>query len=113
FLLGLSVVLILSFIYFYSADRSILKNLKPLFENAKDLIAQLQPEPPQGLKSNALLHSEWFLDSFWRVRRCRDVSHYSQELMDKVFKRHHFAAVISVIITYLFLIGIGFFLDYK
>ena len=113
FLLGLGFILVLSFIYFYSADRSILKKLQPLFNNAKDLISQLQPEQPQGYKSDALIRSEWFLDSFWRVRRCRDVSHYSQELMDKIFKRHHFAAVISVVITYLFLILIGFFLDYK
>ena len=33
--------------------------------------------------------------------------------MEKVFKRHHFAAVISVLIAYLFLIFIGFFLDNK
>lgn len=113
FLLGLFLVLVVSFLYFAQADRSILKKLKPLFENAKDIISQLQPEQPKGYTSNALIKSEWFLDSFWRVRRCRDVSHYSQELMDKIFKRHHFAAVISVLITYLFLIGIGFFLDYK
>src|SRR5205085_8200532 len=60
-----------------------------------------------------LIYSEWFLDSFFRVRRCRDVSHYSQELMEKVFKRHHFGAVVSVLIAYLFLILIGFFLDHK
>lgn len=113
FLLGLFLVLLASFLYFAQADRSILKKLKPLFENAKDLISHLQPEQPKGYTSNALIRSEWFLDSFWRIRRCRDVSHYSQELMDKIFKRHHFAAVISVLITYLFLIGIGFFLDYK
>ncbi len=113
FLLGLATVIIISFFYFYSADRSILKKLQPLFNNAKDLVSHLQPEQPHGFRSNALIRSEWFLDSFWRVRRCRDVSHYSQELMDKIFKRHHFAAVISVLITYLFLIVIGFFLDYK
>jgi hypothetical protein len=60
----------------------------------------------------SLIHSEWFLDSFYRVRRCRDVSHYSQELMEKIFKRHHFAAVISIFIVYLFLLLVGFFIDY-
>ncbi|HET7897232.1 MAG TPA: patatin-like phospholipase family protein, partial [Flavisolibacter sp.] len=48
----------------------------------------------------------------YRVRRCRDVSHYSHELMEKIFKRHHFAAVISIFIIYLFLLLIGFLLDY-
>jgi hypothetical protein len=63
--------------------------------------------------AGALIHPEYFLDSFLRVRRCRDVSHYSQELIDNIFKRHHFAAVISVLIAYLFLIVVGFFLDYQ
>ena len=114
FLLGLSLILILSFLYFLKADRSILRKLQPLFNNAKNLIAQLQPEHhANALSANSLIHSEWFLDSFWRIRRCRDVSHYSQELMDKIFKRHHFAAVVSVLVAYLFLIVIGFFLDYR
>ncbi len=33
--------------------------------------------------------------------------------MEKIFKRHHLAAVISVFIVYLFLLIIGYFLDYR
>src|SRR5687768_13153463 len=61
FLLGLFLVLLASFLYFAQADRSILKKLKPLFNNAKDLISQLQPEQPKGYTANALIKSEWFL----------------------------------------------------
>jgi hypothetical protein len=86
--------------------------MQPLFENAKNYIAQFQPEHV-SLKSKSIIKSEWFLDSFWRIRRCRDVSHYSAELMDKIFRRHHLAAVICVFLAYLFLIIVGFFLDYR
>ncbi len=110
FLFGLLLVFIISFVYFFSADKTIFRALQPLFSSAKNYIAQLQPEKN---KSHVLIRSEWFLDSFFRVRRSRDVSHYSQELMEKIFKRHHFAAVISVFIVYLFLLGIGFLLDYR
>jgi hypothetical protein len=110
FLIGLFFVLSISIFYFFGADKSILRKLKPLFNNAKNIIAHLQPEQAN---TNSLIRSEWFLDSFFHIRRCRDVSHYSRELMDKIFKRHHFAAVISVLVAYLFLIIIGFFLDYK
>jgi hypothetical protein len=110
FLIGLLLVFIISFFYFFSADRTILKILQPLFSTAKNYISTLQPEKNSG---RSLIRSEWFLDSFFRVRRSRDVSHYSTELMEKIFKRHHFAAVISVFIIYLFLILIGFFLDYR
>jgi hypothetical protein len=83
----------------------------PLFNNAKSYIAQLQPDPSGG--TYALMRSEWFLESFLRVKRSRDVSHYSPELMEKIFKRHHIAAVLCIVIAYVFLIIIGFFLDHK
>lgn len=111
FFIGLLLVLFISFLYFFSAHRTILKKLQPLFSTAKHFVSTLQPEKQQNGRS--LLRSEWFLDSFFTVRRCRDVSHYSQELMEKIFKRHHFAAVISIFIVYLFLIIIGYFIDYQ
>jgi hypothetical protein len=109
FLIGLIMVLAASFFYFFSADKTIFKKLQPLFSSAKNYISYLQPEKNSN---RSLIYSEWFLDSFYRVRRCRDVSHYSHELMEKIFKRHHFAAVISIFIIYLFLLLIGYLLDY-
>ena len=112
FLAGLLLILSISFLYFFQADRTILKKLQPAFNSARNYFAHLQPE---NIAANnmSLLKSEWFLDSFFRVRRCRDVSHYSHELMEKIFKRHHFAAVVSLLVAYLFLILIGYFLDSK
>src|SRR6476620_2061358 len=112
FMAGLLLILSISFFYFFRADRTIFKKLQPAFNNAKNVLYHFQPEPhPATIKS--LIYSEWFLDSFFRIRRCRDVSHYSRDLMEKIFKRHHFAAVVSLLISYLFLIIIGFFLDHK
>ncbi|HEY1112800.1 MAG TPA: patatin-like phospholipase family protein [Chitinophagaceae bacterium] len=112
FLLGLTFVFLTSFLYFFRADKTILRGLQPLFDNAKNYLLHLQPEhaPTNG---KTLMRSEWYLDSFTSVRRCRSVAHYSPDLIEKIFKRHHFAAVMSIMIAYLFLILIGFFLDYK
>jgi hypothetical protein len=112
FLTGLFFVFSISFLYFFRADKSILRNLQPLFNNAKHYLLHLQPEhaPSNG---RSLIRPEWFLDSFVKVRRCRSVSHYSHELIETIFKRHHFAAVLSILIAYLFLILVGYFLDYK
>jgi hypothetical protein len=112
FIAGLLFILAVSFFYFFRADKTILRNLEPLFNKGKNAIAHLQPDQSQ-IAGRALIRSEWFLDSFMRVRRCRDVSHYSPELMEKIFKRHHFAAVLCMLIAYLFLIVIGFFLDIR
>ncbi|WP_207896668.1 patatin-like phospholipase family protein [Flaviaesturariibacter flavus] len=107
---GLLLILVVSFLYFFRADKTILRGLQPLFKKAGNVIAQLQPEQaPTG--GRTLIRSEWFLDSLLRVRRCRDVSHYSAELMEKIFKRHHFAAVLSMVFAFLFLVALGFFLD--
>jgi hypothetical protein len=112
FMAGLILVLSTSFFYFFRADRTIFKRLQPAFKSAKNVIYHFQPEPhPATIKS--LIYSEWFLDSFFRIRKCRDVSHYSKELMERIFKQHHFAAVLSLLIAYAFLILIGFFLDYR
>lgn len=111
FLAGLILILAVSFFYFFGADKTILRKLQPVFKNAKAYIAQLQPGSTTNGRS--LIRSEWFLDSFFSFRRCRDVSHYSAELMETIFKRHHFAAVISILIAVLFLMLTGFFLEYK
>jgi hypothetical protein len=112
FMAGLLLILSISFFYFFRADRTIFRKLQPAFNNAKNVISHFQPEPhPATIRS--IIYSEWFLDSFFRIRKCRDVSHYSRDLMEKIFKRHHFAAVMSLLIAYLFLIIIGFFLDHE
>lgn len=112
FLLGLTFVFLISFLYFFRADKTILRGLQPLFDNATSYLLHLQPEhaPANG---KSLMRSEWYLDSFMSVRRCRSVAHYSPDLIEKIFKRHHFASVLSILIAYLFLILIGFFLDHK
>ncbi len=111
FLAGLIFILAISFFYFFRADKTILRKLQPMFNNAKNYIAHLQPGPPSN--GYSLIRSEWFLDSFFSFRRCRDVSHYSAELMEKMFQRHHFAAVVSILIAVVFLMTTGFFLEYK
>ncbi|MGV3529999.1 MAG: patatin-like phospholipase family protein [Flavisolibacter sp.] len=112
FFIGLFLVLLISFFYFFRADRTILRRLEPLFNNATHAISHLQPEHSRGREAS-MIRTEWFVDSLFRVRRCRDVSHYSPTLMETIFKRHHFAAVVSVFVAYLFLILIGFFVDNK
>ncbi len=112
FLAGLIFILAMSFFYFFRADKTILKTLLPRFNKAKSYIATLQPKGA-ATDANALINPEWFLDSFTTVKRCRDVSHYSDELMATIFKRHHLAAVLCILIAYVFLIITGYFLDYQ
>jgi hypothetical protein len=110
FLCGLFFVLAISFIYFFGADRTILRKMLPIINNPKGYITHLQPASHKVTNEN-LLQVEWYLETPFRVKKTRNVSHYTQQFIDTLFKRHHFAAVIAVFIAFLFLMIIGFFLE--
>src|SRR6266404_9483210 len=101
-----------SFIYFFGADRTILRKMLPIINNPKEYITHLQP-PTVKINGESFLNVEWYLETPLTVKKTRDVSHYTQEFIDNLFKRHHFAAVIAVFIAFLFLMIIGFFLENK
>ncbi|HMK18525.1 MAG TPA: hypothetical protein VK492_10000 [Chitinophagaceae bacterium] len=110
FLLGLILILFISFIYFFRADRSIYRRMMPVIRNPKDYIRHLKPGelPPSESK---IIKVEWYLETPMSVKKTRDVSHYTRDFIENIFKRHHFAAVLSVFAAFLFLIGIGFLQD--
>ena len=110
FLLGLLLIFFLSFIYFFRADRSIYRRMLPVISNPKEYIRHLRPGelPPSESK---IIKVEWYLETPTHVRKTRDVSHYTRDFIENIFKRHHFAAVLSVFAAFLFLIAIGFLQD--
>ena len=112
FICGLFFVLAISFIYFFGADRTILRRMLPIINNPKDYITHLQPATHKAT-DESLLRVEWYLERPFRVKKTRNVSHYTQQFIDALFKRHHFAAVIAVFIAFLFLMIVGFFLEDK
>jgi hypothetical protein len=108
FLSGLLFILAVSFIYFFRADRSILRRMMPMITNPDSYISHLQPVK-EIYFGGPLMKVEWYFESPRRFRRTRDVSHYTQQFIDSIFKRHHFAAIISVFAAFVFLVIIGFF----
>lgn len=110
FLAGLVLILAVSFIYFFRADRSILRRMMPVLSNPGEYITHLRPAK-ETYHYQSLLKVEWYFDSPLHLRPCRDVRHYTPEFIDSLFKRHHFAAILCVFVAFLFLITIGFFLE--
>jgi len=110
FLSGLTLILAISFIYFFRADRSILRRLFPQMTNPDDYITHLRPVK-ETYHTDSLIHVEWYFESPVRLRPTRDVRHYTPEFIDSLFKRHHFAAILCVFVAFIFLIGIGFCLE--
>jgi hypothetical protein len=113
FLFGLVFTVSISFLYFFGADKTINRRMVAIINNSEAFEAQYKPDNANQYKASRLLKVESYLNAPNSVKLVRDVSHYSLSFLEKVFSRHHFAAVLSIFISFIFLIVVGFFLDYS
>jgi hypothetical protein len=111
FLTGLSVIIALSLFYFFRADKTIIRRLTPVISNPQLFKAQFKKTETR-LNQSRLIKVDWYLNAIFKVKKVRDVSHYSREFIETIFGRHHFAAVLSIFIAFIFLIVMGFWLDH-
>ncbi|MEO7802370.1 MAG: hypothetical protein ABIR81_10235, partial [Ginsengibacter sp.] len=108
---GLILLIAFSFAYFFTADKRIVSRLRPL---AKDeYISRKTRNEKHPLQNNYSIRVKFFLADNLVIKRARKVGHYGEEFLDHIFKRHHFAAIWSVVLAFIFMILIGFFLDHR
>jgi hypothetical protein len=110
FFVGLNINTIYFFYLFFQSRSFYLPENDASDKKPKDYIRHLKPGelPPSESK---IIKVEWYLETPMSVKKTRDVSHYTRDFIENIFKRHHFAAVLSVFAAFLFLIGIGFLQD--
>lgn len=112
FLGGFLLLVAISFAYFFTADRRIDRTIKP---NLSELDKKKIPEHHDDVfpENNFGLPVGYYLTTRFKFHKTRKVSHYGQEFLDTIFKRHHFSAIITLILAFIFMILIGFFLDHR
>lgn len=110
FLAGLVLIIVVSLFYFFRADKNIIRRLTPVISNPQLFKAQFKKDEVT-LNQSRLIKVEWYLNAMFRLKKVRDVSHYSREFIETIFSRHHFAAVVSIFIAFIVLILLGFWLD--
>ncbi|MBC7827553.1 MAG: patatin-like phospholipase family protein [Chitinophagaceae bacterium] len=110
FVCGLILLIAISLIYFFRADKTIIRRLTPVISNPQLFKAQFKKNETK-LGESRLIKVEWYLNNAFILKKVRDVSHYSREFIETIFNRHHFAAVLSIFIAFIFLIVIGFLMD--
>ena len=109
---GLILSIVFSFAFFFGADRTILRTIAPVISNPNEFKKSFQTE--LATQSDTFgLKVTYFISSRFKFSKVRPVFHYSQQFLDAIFKRHHFAAILAIIIAFIFLITVGFFLDIK
>ena len=113
FLGGFILIIAVSFFYFFRADKTIARRIVPVLSDPKRFRKEFSDDRvPMQTRSRVIkVHS--YLTSDFSVKAVRDVSHYSNTFIEKVFSRHHFAAVISIFVAFVFLLVLGFCLDWQ
>ncbi len=110
-LAGYIIMVVASFIYFFGTERRILRSVTPVIREtfSKNKLGKelIDVHDAFGMKVG------FYISNSMTFRKARDVSHYSQPFLDSIFKRHHFAAVISILIAFIFFTAVGFLQDYK
>ncbi|WP_205508305.1 patatin-like phospholipase family protein [Longitalea arenae] len=110
FVIGLIVIVVVSLFYFFRADKNIIRRLTPVISNPQLFKAQFKKDETR-LNHSRLIKVEWYLSALFKLKKVRDVSHYSREFIETIFSRHHFAAVVSIFLAFIGLILLGFWLD--
>lgn len=108
---GVFILVSFSFAYFFGASKTIERTMAPLIGNPeifnKTFTKKDNRQDEFGLKVI------WYLTKGFRLKKVRNVNHYRQDFLDTVFKRHHWAAIISIVIAFILIVATGFLQDYK
>jgi hypothetical protein len=107
---GLFLCLTIAFVYFFSADRTIYKDLSKAITQANRKHDAL-PLKKRMLNEKSDIRVDWFLTAKFSIRKPRDVKHYSPEFLENIFTRHHISAVLAIVLAFLFLILVGYSSD--
>lgn len=107
---GFILLLAVSFVYFFRAEKMIVRRIAPIVGNPelfKKTFTGKHHSDEFGLKIS------YYLTGRLHIRKVRSVNHYRQDFIDAIFKRHHIAAIASMLLSFLFLVLVGFLLENK
>jgi hypothetical protein len=107
---GTVLLLAFSFAYFFGAEKRIRRNIVPVLAELTGY-ADKEDTPKEKQQRKYGMTVSYYLSGTMKLRKVRDVSHYNQDFMDLVFKRHHLSGIFSIALAFISLIVIGFFMD--
>ncbi|HNL83001.1 MAG TPA: hypothetical protein PKG56_06365, partial [Chitinophagaceae bacterium] len=110
FLIGFFLSITISFMYFFSADKRIYKNMATVIHEANKNYAIAFTENPLP-KEKSQIRIDWFFSARMHLRKPRDIRHYSTDFLDRIFKQHHLAAILAFFLAFIALIALGFSSD--
>jgi hypothetical protein len=112
FLLGFTLILFVSFLYFFRADITITRRMVEVINKPKEFKTTFRPQVVLTSGGSRMIKVRSYLNTPFAARPVRDVSHYNADFIETIFSRHNFAAMLSIFMAFVFLITVGFFLDH-
>ena len=110
FLGGFFLLVLVSFLYFFGADKRIIRSYQSdIIDFDENKIPETEEE--KIIVDDFGLPVKNYVNTRFQIRKVRSVAHYSQNFLDTIFKRHHFSAMITVLLAFIFMLFIAFFLD--
>ena len=109
---GFILLITFSFGFFFGANKTILRTIIPVEAGADFFKKALGRSRSKSIDPFAMKVG-YYLSARLKLRKARPVAHYNQDFLDTIFKRHHFAAMVGIILAFIFLVVGGFFLDVK
>lgn len=110
FLIGLTITIVLAFLYFFRTEKTMMRTMEPVLRDPVTYAKQFGIGG-KHFHERGMLNVDWFFNTRFKLKKPRNVSHYSEEFIEMVFKRHHFAAVFSIILAFLILAFLGMLMD--
>ncbi len=122
FLLGLSVIILITLTYFFRTNQDIIGmfGMEASDENPNNPFAEHVVTEKDGrkfllrfsIKGRKLWRVDTYLSSFSKVMLARKTDHYQPEMIEKIFKQNHLNAAVIEIIVFVSFIVLGLFKDY-
>jgi energy-coupling factor transporter transmembrane protein EcfT len=104
---GFFLLIFFSFAYFFGAERTIQNRRINVTNNYRAFYNPVTLPNKNGFGMKV----SYYFNTRLQLRKARNAGHYSQTFLDTIFKRHHFAAMVSIVLAFAFLITVGFLLD--
>jgi len=109
FYLGLALIIILSFAYFFRVDRDLLKVLLSRITNPAR-IRQIIPYDSLDYEID-IVRADTYLSGRMAVKKCSELEPYHPRFLQTVLRRHHRNAITATIFAIILLLSMGIFME--
>jgi len=109
FYLGVLIIVLLSFAYFFRVSRDLFKVILSKITNPAR-IREIIPYDTLDYEID-VLRAKTYLSENFRVRKFSDLEPYHPRLLNTVLRRHHRNAIFATIVAYVILLLLGIFME--